>query len=180
VKVVFESLETVAVEGDIKIHVTQRRPIMRIFTEKNQSFYLDEKGMVMPLCKYYTARVLIVTGNLRIDSLPAYAFEEKDSVRQKEYFKKSNLDSLFILAKAIDTSAFWKAQISQININEKKEIELIPQIGNQIILLGTIENLVEKFDKLYLFYKKELTNFGLTKYKVINLKYNNQLVCSKN
>ena len=95
-------------------------------------------------------------------------------------FKKTNLSKVYEVAKTIDTSTFWKAQISEIYINRRSEIELIPEIGNHIILFGDIDNMVEKFDKLLLFYKKELNNFGFNKYKQINLKFKNQVVCLKN
>ncbi len=165
--------------GEIKINIKQRKPLMRVITGKGQSFYIDENGNGMPLSSNHSARVIVVTGKINLDTLPQSILDEKDTVKQKEFFSKTNIDSLFILAKTIDTSAFWKAQISQININEHGEIELIPQLGTHIILLGTIENLVEKFEKLSLFYKSELSNFGLNKYKIINLKYKNQLVCLK-
>ena len=52
---------------------------------------------------------------------------------------------------------FWKAQIIQLHMNDDKEIELIPRVGNHIILLGSEEEMEAKFEKLMLFYKKEFS-----------------------
>ena len=167
------------IDGEVKISVTQKKPLMRVFTAKGQSFYLDEDGFAMPISDKNTARVIIATGKITPDSISQSFIDEKDTLKQREVLKKSNLTMLYQLAKIIDTSAFWKAQISQVNINDRGEMELLPLLGNHVILLGTNENLVEKFEKLFLFYKKELSNFGLSKYKEINIKFKDQLICSK-
>ena len=60
-----------------------------------------------------------------------------------------------------------------------KEIELIPRVGNHIILLGSEEEMEAKFEKLMLFYKKGVQQTGWNQYSIINLKYKNQLVCVK-
>ena len=67
----------------------------------------------------------------------------------------------------------------QLHINENKEVELIPRVGNHVILLGGEEEMEEKFEKLLLFYQKGIQQTGWNKYSIINLKYKNQLVCVK-
>ena len=67
----------------------------------------------------------------------------------------------------------------QLHINENKEIELIPRVGNHIILLGSDEGLEAKFEKLMLFYQKGVQQIGWNQYSTINLKYKDQLVCLK-
>jgi cell division protein FtsQ len=74
---------------------------------------------------------------------------------------------------------FLKAQIAQIYVNEQNEFELVPRIGNHIILLGTAEDLDDKFRRLVAFYRYGLNKIGWNKYNVINIKYKNQVVCSK-
>ena len=75
---------------------------------------------------------------------------------------------------------FLKAQIGQIYVNEFNEFELIPRIGSHVILLGKAEDLDDKFRRLYAFYRFGLNKIGWNKYSVINIKYKNQVVCSKN
>ena len=74
---------------------------------------------------------------------------------------------------------FLKAQIDQVYVTEGGEFELIPRIGNHVILLGKAVDLDDKFRKLYAFYKLGLNKIGWNKYNIINIKYKNQVVCSK-
>jgi cell division protein FtsQ len=82
------------------------------------------------------------------------------------------------LSQYIDKNDFLKAQIEQIYLNDEKEFELIPKIGNNTILFGDTEDMKEKFEKLIVFYRKGLNTIGWNKYKFINLKFKNQIVCS--
>jgi hypothetical protein len=67
----------------------------------------------------------------------------------------------------------------QIFIEENKDITLIPRVGNQKILFGSIENKDEKFEKLFLFYTKAMPKVGWDTYSIINLKFKNQIVATR-
>ncbi|MEP7169164.1 MAG: cell division protein FtsQ, partial [Bacteroidota bacterium] len=79
----------------------------------------------------------------------------------------------------IANDAFWNAQVEQIYVTEQSEIELIPRVGNHRIILGDASQLDEKFNKLMIFYKQGLNNTGWNNYNTINLKFTNQVVCTK-
>ena len=65
-------------------------------------------------------------------------------------------------------------------MNQQQEIELIPRVGNQRILLGDADSLDNKFRNLYIFYKQALPRAGWGTYRTINIKYANQVVGVKN
>lgn len=164
------------IDGKIMVRVKQRKPIARIYS-KNDSYYLDEFGKLMPLSPKYTARVMVVSGNLNEPFASRYQFNYQflqDSIQPKTL-----LDDIFILTDYIDKSEFWKAQIEQVYVNKDLEFELIPKVGNHKIVLGGIDYLVNKFNKLMVFYKKGLPKTGWNEYSAINLKYKNQIVCTK-
>ena len=144
------------IRGNIKVEIKQRNPIVRVQTV-NKSFYIDESGKKMPLSEVYTSRVLVITGNVN-------------------YYK---IDELFLMAKFITDSPFWKAQIMQMHLEENKEITLIPRVGYQQIVFGEPINIEEKFMKLKLFYEKGMSDKGWNNYSHINLKFKNQIVCTK-
>jgi cell division protein FtsQ len=58
-------------------------------------------------------------------------------------------------------------------------VELTPTVGNHQIILGKIADYRENLNKLQLFYEKGLAEVGWNRYSVINLKYKNQVVCTK-
>ncbi|MFD2147833.1 hypothetical protein [Mucilaginibacter antarcticus] len=76
----------------------------------------------------------------------------------------------------ITADSLWNAQISQVYVNQKHEIELIPRVGNQRILLGTADSIDVKFHNLLAFYKQALPQVGWDAYKQINITYANQVI----
>ena len=68
----------------------------------------------------------------------------------------------------------------QINVTNEKELELYLAVGNHKIIFGDAIDIEEKFKKLKIFYTDGLNKTdGWNKYSVINVKYKNQVVCTK-
>jgi len=191
------------IAGKVVIHVKEREPIIRIYNRFGESFYLDKQGSLMPLSNQYSARVLIANGDINIPYSTVYNLEklekqlnpifrkrntsavqntvliEKLNVDEDEYPGASQLKALFQLANFIDLSSFWSAQISQVYVNENGDFELTPRVGGHTILFGSGTDIEEKFKKLMTFYKKGLSRTGWNEYSLINLKFKNQVVCTK-
>jgi cell division protein FtsQ len=74
---------------------------------------------------------------------------------------------------------FWAAQIDQIYIDGKDEVNLIPRLGNHTIHLGSFMNYEGKLRNLEAFYSDVLPEVGWSKYSVINLEYKDQIVCKR-
>ncbi len=165
--------------GNVEINITQRKPVVRIINRKNQSFYIDREGIPFPLGKEYSSRVIVANGNIGAslnDTIKLYGY---DDFRERNISNPSVLQEIYLLATYINKDDFLRAQIEQIYVNKSSEFELVPKVGRHIILFGKTDNMEKKFDKLYVFYKEGLSKTGWDKYKVINLKYENQVVCSR-
>lgn len=165
-------------DGRVFIDVVQRQPVLRIITKSHTSFYIDGHGQILPINPNYPARVLVASGNIS-DSCVRNAPKSFDSLFADSVSGAGSLSSLFRLAIYIGNDPFFRSQISQIYVNGGGEIELIPLVGNHVILFGKAEDMDEKFSKLYAFYKFGLNKIGWNKYDIINIKYKNQVVCSK-
>lgn len=153
--------------GRLTIQLIQRRPILRIIKADGTSYYLDEDKLKMPISLVFTAHVPVASGNL------FEGYKARDTM-------KSNIGiELAKIATYVDKHPFWKAQIEQIFVTTENEMVLIPKIGDHSIEFGTSENMEDKFDRLMLFYKEGLSRVGWDKYKTINVKYKNQIVCTK-
>jgi cell division protein FtsQ len=156
-------------DGVIMIEIAQRQPILRIMNQFDQDFYVDKNGLKVPLSANFTARVLAVNGYIeepfggKVDTLHTQL--AKDIYKTVSYIRKDSL---------------WNAQVAQVYVNEKHEIELIPRVGNQRILLGNADSLDVKFHNLLAFYKQALPQVGWDAYKLINIKYANQIIGVKN
>ena len=169
------------IDGTINIDITQRKPIIRIINYNGESYYLDQAGNIMPLSEKYTARILVINGNVNepYNRVLDINYENVDRNNLNEIEQSSKLFEIYKLAKYIHEDKFWRSQIEQIFVNENSEYELIPKVGPSLIILGNIEDYDKKFKKLKTFYKNGLPKYGWTKYKTINLKYKNQVVCEK-
>lgn len=166
------------IDGKINIEVKQRTPIVRIVNLKDESFYIDDQGVFMPLSDDYTARVLVANGFV-FDTESERRVTVFDGEKRDTAVKISRIDEIFHVADYIYRHEFWNAQIEQIYINVNGDIELIPRVGSQNIVLGNSEELEKKLNKLFLFYHEGLNKTGWNKYKTINLKYEGQVVCTK-
>ncbi len=142
--------------GNMVVEVTQRKPIARVVADK--SFYIDKKGKAIPLSGNFTSRVLIISGE----------------------FNEKNLSKEFVpFINYIVNHKFWQSQITQIDIAKNGELILIPRVGNHKIEFGKVENYQKKFRNLLALYNKGFSKTGWNKYNKINLKYSNQIVCTK-
>lgn len=143
--------------GDIRIEITQKTPILRVFTD-SESYYLDEQGHTMAVSSRYAAYLPVACGKIE---------------------KTFATTDLYKFAVFLHMNDFWNNQIEQIFVYPNNEIELIPRVGDFRIFLGTIDDFEEKMNHLQLFYEQAIPKVGWDKYELINLKYKNQIVCTK-
>ena len=165
------------INGVLNVEILQRKPIIRIINKYGINFYIDNEGIILPISKNFIPRLPVVTGNIKYKP----KFDTIINIKTLKVINKNTrlLNDIFILSKYIKNNQFWNAQIQQININNKNEFEIIPLVGNQTILLGSIDNYKEKFNKLEAIYKKGFSEKNFNKYKEINLKYKDQVICVK-
>lgn len=143
--------------GIIKLEVIQKMPILRILSA-NGNYYVDNQGTTMPISSRYVAYVPVVSG----------------------YVEKSfAVSDLYKFALFLQENEFWNDQIEQIYVHSDREVELVPRVGNHRIMLGTLDGFEEKLEHLKLFYEQAIPKMGWEKYSMINLKYKNQIVCTK-
>jgi len=163
-------------DGTLEIDLILRKPIMRIINKNEKSCYIDEQGALMDIHHEKVVRVLIANGNI---SDPLKSSSVWLTIDGDESGEENELCQIYKLANYIHKDKFLHAMIEQIYFNRNGDIELIPKLGGHLIIFGGLENMESKFDKLEVFYKKGLRNMDWDKYRIINLKYKNQVVCSK-
>ncbi len=152
-------------DGVIQVEISQRQPILRVLNRFDQDFYIDQHGLKIPLSPNFTAKVLAATGF--IDELFSNKVDSLHTAMAQDLYKTADF---------IRRDSLWCAQIVQVYVNEQHEMELIPRVGNQRILLGNADSLKTKFANLLVFYKQALPKVGEDAYKIINIKYANQVI----
>jgi len=160
-------------QGEIKIDLSERKPIAHVFTKNNETFYIDDEGILIPTSPIYTSNVLAVTGEIYEPYSKLMDLKNPASINNYPKLYKS-----YIISQYISKDEFWSAMIDQINLNRRGELELIPKMGKHRIIMGNIDNLDKKFYNLMVFYEKVLNKIGWDTYEAINLKFNDQVVCT--
>jgi cell division protein FtsQ len=163
------------VEGSLVMKTMVREPLVRIINENDEQFYLDYDGYAMPVSRVHPSRVPIANGLIK-DHFMSLDHSEKPL---SAFPDSSVLHQVYPVAYYISQDAFLKSFIDQIYINENKDIELVPKIGSQTIIFGNSVDAKEKLENLKTFYEKVMSKMDWNVYKSINLKYKNQVVCSK-
>jgi cell division protein FtsQ len=152
-------------KGNLVVNVELRRPIARIVRNDGPDGYIAEDGTIMPVSEKFTSRVILISGSF---------------VRQ--ILQKENLNELeegpvlMDMIRTINSDDFWHAQIAQLDIDQKANVTIFPQVGDETIQFGKAENLEVKFRKLRIFYKEILPRVGWNKYSRVNLEYEGQII----
>ncbi|MFV7234544.1 cell division protein FtsQ/DivIB [Flavobacterium sp. ZB4R12] len=146
----------VSIDGVLKAVVKQKTPIARVFNEGG-SFYIDYEGNRMPLSTNFTARVPLVSGGIN----------------------KKNNEDLADLFRAIYDDAFLKKNIIGIEIMPNGSLKMLNRNFDYQIDFGRMINVERKFKNYKAFFQKAVLDSSLYKYKKIDLRFTEQVVCTK-
>jgi cell division protein FtsQ len=176
-----ENAEVAAdVNGEMIINVKQRTPVCRVINLDGESYYIDSQSKLMPLSDNFTARVLVVSGNITEPYSRRYQYSINEIKKNPIFSEVSMLDDVLEVVNYINSDTTLTSLIHQVYVNEDKEFELFPAVGQQRIILGSCDNLDLKFNKLKLFYTQGLNKKDAwQKYSTISIKYKNLVICTK-
>ncbi len=165
-------------DSSLNFEIYQRNPIIRIMKQGGEDFFIDEDGVIISVVNNHPSLVLLANGHIKFElNKDEPVFNITDSTHEEEDIEV--LKNLYQLAVFIGENQFWKHQIEQIYVNNDKEFEIIPRVGAHIIHFGGIDQYKWKFKKLKHLYSKGFSKEGWNQYEQINLKYKNQIICTK-
>lgn len=142
--------------GELKMEIEQRMPVVRIIRSTGEQFYLAKDFTKIPVSSTDVARVPIANGRLT----------------------NAMIKKVYTLSTYVHENTFMEALTEQIFVDNNGDLVIIPKVKNQRIIIGDTQNLEKKFSKLIQFYTGGLNHIGWDKYKTINLKYKDQIVCN--
>nr|WP_315156979.1 cell division protein FtsQ [uncultured Flavobacterium sp.] len=146
----------VSVDGVLKAVVKQKTPIARI-NGIDGSFYIDNKGDKMPLSNNYTARVLLVSGEIN----------------------NKNKEDLAKVIRVIYEDAFLKKNIIGMQVMPNGSVLMLNRNYDFKIDFGQLINVEQKFKNYKAFFQKVVLDSSISKYKKIDLRFAEQVVCTK-
>lgn len=144
------------VDGKLRAVITQKKPVARIF-QGAESYYIDYKGGKMPLSDTYTARVPLVAGE--VDSIDA--------------------PKLHDVLNYINDDGFLKKNIIGIEVAANGDLVMKSRNYGYLIQFGKPQNVEAKFNNYKAFLQDAAKDTLIEQYKTINLKFTQQVVCTK-
>lgn len=99
--------------GKVGIEIYQRIPLLHVFSSNGDNYYVDDEGKIMA-SPGQSIHVPIATGFID---------------------RKYAQTELYSLGKFLQTDPFWNAQVEQINVTPKQELEIVPRVGDHILFL---------------------------------------------
>ena len=146
----------VSIDGVLKAVVKQKTPIGRIF-KGNTSYYIDYKGGIMPLSENFTARVPLVLGEI----------------------SQKNEEDLSKLLRFVYDDEFLKKNIIGVQIMRNGALKMQNRNFDYEIEFGNTQDFEQKFNNYKAFYQKAVLDSSLYNYKKIDLRFSQQVVCTK-
>lgn len=146
----------VDVDGTLHAQVTQKTAMARVMNA-NGAYYIDEHGNKMPLSNQFSAHVPVVWGVVKSNN--------------KEIFSN--------MLNTINNDTFLKTTITGIKINNDQSVVFTVRDYDYTVEFGHLKEIEKKFDnyKAFVHYSKSDTLIGY--YKNINLRFTEQVVCTK-
>lgn len=110
--------------------------------------------------------------------------QDAERAKQKKLEKSyEDFTKLLTFVEFVEKDDFWRSEVVQIAARTTSsgalEVELVPRSGHYTILFGRVEEVERKFGKLMKFYRNGLRDIGWDTYRVIDVRFSDQVICKK-
>lgn len=168
-----ERVTLVSEIGDLK------KSMKKGFFESEKRFDVRKAGIESRLqeCNSKLAQVKEQMNEVKGREKP---IAERRKKLEREYKIFTNLTN-FVARMSRDS--FWSAEVVQFvadrNSSGELSLRLIPRSGDFVVEFGTLEGCDEKLEKLRHFYEKGLSQIGWSQYRVVDVRFDKQVICTK-
>ncbi|MBQ7856797.1 MAG: hypothetical protein IJ348_06775 [Alistipes sp.] len=118
----------------------------------------------------------------RLDAVTARQRAEQQRM-QRLQMQYDDLCHLLAFVKQVQRDSFWRAEIVQICATTTSygalSLSVVPRSGNFSIELGEPKGSSQKLERLMSFYRSAMSSLGWERWSKIDLRYNNQVVCTQ-
>lgn len=166
-----------SIQGQISVELRRSKALIRVINKTGQAFYIGTLGEILPVSRYFIPKTLVATGNISINPE-----NDKDGIFKNTEDKNKDVElmrDLHSVALTLKAHPVFGKSIGQIFLNSKGDMELLPAGGGHIILIGNAANLDIKLENLLAFYEAGAPKLNEKDYRIIDLKYNDLVVCKK-
>lgn len=140
------------------IEAKEYEPVLRVFGVDGRSVYVTDEGVVIPSSPSYTPHLIIASGH----------FEQENDIPEA-----------LVIARAIGEDEYLTEHIGQIYLNPDHEFEMTVNNLPAKVIIGDTCGIDDKLERLKIMLEKYNNTEELIGYKTLDLKYKNQIVCTK-
>ena len=144
------------ITGVLVAQMQQKKPIGRVFAY-GESYYIDRNGNTMQKSHNHSARVPVVTGDIN----------------------ETSIKDVNLILQKINSDEFLKKSIIGVKIFSSRSIILTDRNFDFQITFGRATDIDKKFNNYKAFIQHTLQDTIVRNYKEVNLKFTQQVVCSK-
>ncbi len=146
----------VDISGQLNAEVEQKTPLARVMMD-GMSYYLGSKGDTIPLSSNFSARVPLINGVLKAE--------------YKQDFMR--------VLQAITKDEMMKEMITGVKINPDQSLHLTSRAHDATIEFGKMTEIEKKITNYKVFMHHIKNDTMMQQYKNINLRFTEQVICTK-
>lgn len=159
-------------DGVLVVNMTECDPVMRVYNNKGESVYLDEKGNIFPVRANYTPHVLVGSGKLNF-KMPTTSSNIYDSIYDDGDFR-----TIFNVMKSVLNNSYSRCCVKQVYY-ERDNIELVLNNAEMRVVIGDKHNIDRKLMNMKYFFDHMQGSPEMQDYSMVNFNFINQVVCTK-
>ncbi|MCR5193079.1 MAG: hypothetical protein K6D59_07215 [Bacteroidales bacterium] len=162
--------------GKMKTEVTPAIPVVRLFYQGNE-YYLSYNGRCLPLAARHYRHIIV--GNVESEEPQLHNITALNLADTSNHKQPESLMKIWKMATFLHDNSQYDDVFDQICIDESGDICIVPKLGDMTVVVGDTNDLDKKFENLWTFFEQGISQTGWDTYSVINLKYRDQVVCTK-
>lgn len=159
-------------DGYLNVSISQRRPVVRLISGSG-SWYADASGFIFPTQRNYTSRVPVVDGNIPMKIKAGFKGMPEGGA------DKAWMNGILELVAFLEDNRGWDDSISQIHVDSKGRLVLVPGKGRERFIIGRPEEYREKFDRIEAYYRYVRNRKDEGYYSTVDVSYAGQIICRK-
>lgn len=164
--------------GHLHVRVGQRRPLARLVVGDVDAYVSDDLW-VLPLVAGEPQDVAVVSGDFALPFEGGYYGPLDAGSDEKNLLF---LRKILNFVELVEEDSFWSDEVLQIDVRRsatpwsEPEVELSVRSARFRVLLGTLDDIRAKLDKLELFYKNVLPHEGWEAFATLDARNRGQIV----
>ena len=162
----------IGLNDTLQIKAKEYEPVLRVYNQDKRSVYVTENGVIVPSSPRYSPRMIIASGQF-LFPIPKGNARINDSL-----YVHTGIPEALCIAKAIKKDDFLAGNIGQIYKNYN-EYELMVNNLSARVILGDTCAVEQRLARLKTLLEQYSGTEELKPFKTLNLRYKNQIVCTK-